>query len=257
MSPPSKNEKVRKLVLFSESCNSHPKEKAKNCFHHYFHCRTSQSTHTCPTTTEITQPRKRPLPTPPTQKTVQPLSQHASSCSLGHMNMNRFFVRCFPCSCKKTNRLLNLTFDFHTPKLRISSKSIFPTTIRMIPTNSDSHVRYSIKIQTSPFRNRLFPHQKSCQTRSSVPLSTTLGRCQFPLSMPETTSFSTPLLESFADIFLHHVLVFVRIMHFIGQFASFFQRMFLSISVQCLVFSNSRIIVGSKESASHWSCPQG
>ena len=61
-----------------------------------------------PTTTERSpNPKTSHLPIPPTQKTKQPLSQHASSFSLGHMNMSVFalrllsiLVRCVACSCQ-------------------------------------------------------------------------------------------------------------------------------------------------------------
>ena len=108
-------------LSFSRSLATLLQKKKEVLFHHYLHCRTSQSTHTCPTTTEITQPETppHPLQTPPIQKTTQPLSQHASSFFLGHMNMSTFalrlqsvFVGCVPCSFQKLNRLLSLTFDF-------------------------------------------------------------------------------------------------------------------------------------------------
>ena len=68
------------------------------------------------------------------------------------------------------------------PSTQSFQQPSFPNAVRVIPTNSDSHVRYFIQNQTCPFRNRWAP---------SVPLSTTLGR-----SHASSVSFA----------FLHHVL---------------------------------------------------
>ena len=73
--------------------------------------------------------------------------------------LQTILVRCVPCSCKKTNRLHSLTFDFPSPKLRISVNSIIPT-----PSG-----RYLIKkIKRIPSENACF-RKKPSPTRSSVP----------------------------------------------------------------------------------------
>ena len=112
-------------------------------------------------------PKTSPLPTPPTQKTIQPLSQHASSLSVGHMNMPVFAITFANDSrtlrsffLQKPNRLHSLTFDFPSPKLRISVNSIIPATRYLITR--------SLKNKRIPFENAWF-RKKPSPTRSSVP----------------------------------------------------------------------------------------
>ena len=99
-----------------------------NCFQYYFRCRASQSTHACPTMTEITQPKTLSPPNSTDSENSSPSFTARVFLLFGPHEHESIFVRCFPCSCKKTNRLPNVTFDFHSPKLRISFNSIIPTT---------------------------------------------------------------------------------------------------------------------------------
>ena len=106
-----------------------------NYFQYYFRCRASQSTHTCPTTTEITQPESLSPPNSTDSENSSTSFTARVFLLFGphkHVNIRCAFAidsrRLRSVCVQKLNRLLSLTFDFHSPKLRISFKSIFPTT---------------------------------------------------------------------------------------------------------------------------------
>ena len=234
-----------------------------NCFQYYFRCRASQSTHTCPTTTEITQPDTL---SPPNSTDSENSStsftarvfllftcQHSNIC-------NRFSYAAFLVPAKKPNRLLSLTFDFHSPKLRISFKSIIPTTFW-----SQRHT-----YDPDQFRlTRSLLHQKSNKSlpKPIVSAQKTTAKLAVPFLLAPrwaAASFLFRCLRPFPSprLFLYRLQTYSSIMSLYSCTSYTLvdnslrsSRMFLSMSVQCLVFSNSRIIVGNKESASRWSCP--
>ena len=151
--------------------------------------------------------------------------------------LQSILASCVPCSFPKLNRLDSLTFDFHTPKLRISFNSIIPTNFWSQRHTCDPN---KFRLTRSPLNqksNKFFPKplvsaQKilpSSQFRSSQHHFGAL-----PLSIPETISFTTSLLyrlQKYSSIMsLYSCTSCTLLVNLLRS-----SRLFLSMSVQSLV----------------------